>query len=62
MLVTVLTPQQLVCQVGDIVKCDLGSKVAGATCLITEASGTALDDGVRFPGGFFIIAGAFALG
>jgi hypothetical protein len=36
--------------------------VVGATHLITRASGIALDDGVRFPGVFFIIAGAFALG
>jgi hypothetical protein len=33
-----------------------------ATCLIAGASGTTLDSGVRFPGEFFIIAGAFALG
>jgi hypothetical protein len=36
--------------------------VAGATRLVVGASGTAPDSGVRFPGEFFIIAGAFALG
>jgi hypothetical protein len=43
------------------VKCDLGSTVAEATCLIARASSTALDGGVRFPGEF-IIAGTFTLG
>jgi hypothetical protein len=49
MLVTVLTPRQLVRQVGGNVKCDSDSMVVGATRLVAGASGTAL-------------AGAFALG
>jgi hypothetical protein len=36
--------------------------VAGATHLIAEASGTAPDGGVRFPGEFTVMGGAFALG
>ena len=36
--------------------------MARASCLVAGASGTAPDGGVRFPGKFFIIAGAFALG
>ena len=44
------------------VKCDSGSTVAGATHLIVGASDTALDGGVRFPGEFFITAGAFTSG
>ena len=36
--------------------------MARATCLITRASGAALDGGVRFLGEFFVMAGAFALG
>jgi hypothetical protein len=36
--------------------------VAGATRLVTKASGTALDSGLRFPGEFSVVAGAFALG
>jgi hypothetical protein len=36
--------------------------VAGATRIIAGASGTTLDGRVHFPGEFFIIAGAFALG
>ena len=62
MLAVVLTPRQLARQVGGSIRCDSRSIVAGATRLIAEASGTALDDGVRFPGEFFITAGAFALG
>ena len=62
MLAVVLTPRQLVHQVGGSVKCDSGSTVAGATRLIAIASGTAPDGGVYFPGEFFIIAGAFAPG
>jgi hypothetical protein len=61
-LATVLTPRQLAHQVGGYVKCDSGSIVARATRLITGASGTAPDGGVRFLGEFFIIATAFALG
>jgi hypothetical protein len=38
MLVVVLTPRQLVRQVGGNVKCDSGSMVAGATRLIAGAS------------------------
>ena len=34
--------------------------MAGATHLITGASGAALDDGVRFPGEFSIMTDAFA--
>jgi hypothetical protein len=55
-------PTQPTCQVGGSVKCDSGSTVAGATRLVAEASGTALDDGVRFPSEFFITAGTNALG
>ena len=36
--------------------------VAGATCLVTRANGTAPDGGVCFLGEFFIIVDAFALG
>ena len=36
--------------------------MAGATHVITGASGTTLDGGVHFPSKFFIIADAFALG
>ena len=50
MLVIVLTPRQLERQVGGSVKCDSSSTVAGATRLVTGASGTAPDGGVRFPG------------
>ena len=60
MLIAILTLRQLTRQVGGSVKCDSGSTVAGATRLIAEASGTAPDDGVWFPGKFLIIAGAFA--
>ena len=56
------TTQQLARQVGGSVKCDSGSTVAGATRLVTGASGTALDGGVCFPGEFSIVAGAFAPG
>ena len=49
-------------QVGGNVKCDSSSIVAGDTCLITRASGTALDGDVRFPDKFSITPGAFALG
>jgi hypothetical protein len=62
MLVAVSTPRQLVRQVGEHVKCDSGSTVAGATCLVTRASGAALDGGVRFPDEFFITADAFVTG
>ena len=62
MLAAVSTPRQLVRQVGCSVTCDLGSTVAGATRLIAEASGVALDGVVRFSGAFAITAGAFALG
>jgi hypothetical protein len=44
------------------VKCDLGSTVAEATCLIARASSTTPDGGVRFRGEFYIIAGTFTLG
>ena len=36
--------------------------MARTTGLVTEASGTTLDNGVRFPGEFFIIVDASALG
>ena len=36
--------------------------VAEATCLVARESGAALDGCVGFPGEFFIMAGAFALG
>ena len=62
MLAVVLTPRQLVRQVGGSVKCDSGSMVAGATRLVARASGIAPDGGLRFPGEFSIMAGAFALG
>jgi hypothetical protein len=52
MLTAILTPRYLACLVEGSVKCDSGSTVARAT----------LDGGVRFPGEFFIIAGAFAPG
>jgi len=52
----------MVCQVGGSIKCDLGSTMGEATCLIAGASGTALDGGVRFLGEFFITAGTFTLG
>jgi hypothetical protein len=55
MLAVVPTPRQLACQVGGSVKCDSGFTVAGA-------SGATPDDGVRFPGEFSIMAGAFAPG
>ena len=35
--------------------------VAGATRLVARASGTTPDGGVRFPGEFSVMAGAFAL-
>ena len=60
MLAMVSTLRQLVRQVGGSVKCDSGSMVVGATRLIAGASGTAPDGGIRFPGEFFITAGAFA--
>ena len=44
------------------VKCDSGAMVAGATCLITGASGTTPDCGVCFPCVFFITTDAFAPG
>jgi hypothetical protein len=62
MLDMILTPRQLVRQVGSSVKCDLGSTMAGATRLIAGASNTTPYGGVRFPGEFFITASAFALG
>ena len=62
MLAMVLTPRQLVRQVGGSVKCDLGSMVAGATRLVAGASGTALDGGVCLPGEFSITGGAFTPG
>ena len=66
-LVAVSTPLQLVRQVGGSVKCDSGSTVPEASCLIVGASGTAPDGtapdgGVRFPSEFFITADAFAPG
>ena len=61
MLAVVSTPRQLVHQVGGSIKCDSGSMVAGATRLIAGASDTAPDGGVRFPGEFSVIVGAFAL-
>jgi hypothetical protein len=36
--------------------------MAGATRLVTGASGAAPDGGVRFPGEFSVVAGAFAIG
>jgi hypothetical protein len=36
--------------------------VAGATRLVAGASGVTPDGGVRFPGKFFVMAGAFTLG
>ena len=42
------------------VKSDLGSTVAGATRLVARASGTTLDGGIRFPGDFSVMTGAFA--
>ena len=62
MLAVVLTPRQLARQEGGSVKCDSGSTMAGATRLITGASGTTPDSGVRFLGEFSIMAGTFALG
>jgi hypothetical protein len=62
MLDVVPTPQQLACQVEGSVNCDSGSMVAGATCLVTEASGIALDGGVCFLDEFSVTADAFALG
>jgi hypothetical protein len=62
MLVAVSTLRQLARPVGSSVKCDSGSTVAGATCLIVKASGAALDSGVRFPDEFSVMVGAFALG
>ena len=62
MLPTVLTPRQLARQVGGSIKCDSGSTVAGTTRLITEASGTTLDGGVRFPSKFSIVTGTYTLG
>jgi hypothetical protein len=62
MLATVLTPLQLACQVGGSVKCDSGSTVAGATRLVTGASDTVPDDGVRFSSEFSVTVVAFALG
>jgi hypothetical protein len=61
-LVTVLTPRQLACQVGGSVKCDCGSTVARATRLIPRVSGTTLDGCVCFLGEFSITASTFALG
>jgi hypothetical protein len=62
MLAMVLTLRQLARQVGGSVKCDSGSMVAGATCIITGASAIVLDGGVHFPGTFFITTDAFAPG
>ena len=62
LLVVVLTPQQLAHQVGECIKCDSGSTVAGATRLIAGANNTTPDGGVRFLGEFIVVAGAFALG
>jgi hypothetical protein len=36
--------------------------MAGATCLIARASGTALDDSVRFPDEFSVTADTFTSG
>ena len=62
MLAAVLTPQQLVCQVGEHVKRESGSRVPRATCLITRAGGVTLDSGIRFPYEFFVTASAFTPG
>ena len=62
MLAAVLTPRQLVRQVGGSIKCDSGSMVAGATRLIIGASGTPLDEGVRFSNEFLVTVSAFTLG
>jgi hypothetical protein len=62
MLVAVSTLRQLARPVGGSVKCDSGSTVTGATCLIVKASGAALDGGIRFPDEFSVMVGAFALG
>ena len=56
MLAMVLTPRQLARQVGGSVKCDSGSMVARATCLVVGAGGIVLDDGVHFHGEFSIMA------
>jgi hypothetical protein len=62
MLATILTLRQLAHQVGERVKCDSGSTVVEATCLIAGASGATPDGGVCFPSEFFVMDGAFALG
>ena len=62
MLVVVLTPQQLARQVGGSVKCDSGSTVPEASCLIVGASGTVLAGSVRFLNEFSIMVSAFAPG
>ena len=54
--------RQLARQVGGSIKCDSGSIVAGAACLVIGASGPALDSGVRFAVVFSVAASAFALG
>ena len=48
--------------VRELIKCDSGSAMAGATFLIAGASGATPDDNVRFPGELFITTNAFTLG
>jgi hypothetical protein len=62
MLAAVLTPRQLARQVGERIKCDSGSTVAGATRLVAGTSGATLDGGIHFPIKFFVMADAFAPG
>ena len=50
MLAMVWTQRQLTRQVGGSVNYDSSSTVAEASRLVTGASGTTLDGGVRFPG------------
>jgi len=49
-------------QVGERVRCDFGSTVAGATRLVAGAGGVATKSGVRLPGKIFAATGAFAPG
>jgi hypothetical protein len=60
MLAAVSTLRQLAHQVWGSVKCNSGSTVAGATCLIAGASGVAPAGGICFPGKISIVTGALS--
>jgi len=60
MLATATSLRQLVREVGERVKCDHGSTVAGATRLVTGPGDAALEGDVRLPSEVSVAAGAFA--